>query len=96
MLTSTEAIAEVPHSIAETAACAAMPARVVAEESAPTAEADVQLQPLGAAHSAESHEAAMRAAILPVDSRASAADMRVEEDTRAEAVDMAGAADTAN
>jgi hypothetical protein len=93
-----EAIAEVRHSIAETAACAAMLAREAAEN-APTAEGDVQLQPSAAGMLeplAESLAAATRGAFLPVDGRASAAaaDMRVGEDTRA-AAGMA-AVDTAN
>ena len=91
--TSTEATAEVRHSIAETAACAAT--RVREAESVASVERDVQLLAGMLVLSAESPGAATRAAFLPVDSRASAADIQAEEDTRV-AAGMAEAAVTAN
>ena len=91
--TSTEATAEARHSIGETAACAAM--RVREAESVASVERDVQLLAGMLVLSAESPGAATHEASLPVDSRASAEDIRAEEDTRA-AAGMVEAADTAN
>ena len=90
--TSTEATAEARHSIGETAACAAM--RVREAESVASA-GSAQLRPRGAALLVEFLAAATHEASLPVDSRASAEDIRAEEDTRA-AAGMVEAADTAN